>query len=233
MLKERFILPQCTAELTVTEQRETCFIVAGGRRPEAQWLCQAAYGCRLHCADAGGEYCLQAGLVPERLYGDGDSAGQEIYKELAARGTKLFCYPPAKDDTDLQLLLQQLDGCNIIASGIWGGRFDHLYSNVFSLLGYKQKYGCCVIMADEREVMLLMTGSEIVLLHADDDRRIKAVSLLPLTSSTRVNIGGVRWPLQDARLELLHPYAVSNEPRGDFTCDCLDGAVGLYICFDE
>lgn len=233
MLTQKFILPQCTAEITASEQQETCFVTAGGRRPDLTWLQKAAAGYNVYCADAGGAYCLEAGIVPQRLYGDGDSAGAEVYKKLAAQGTKIFQYPPAKDDTDLQLVLQQCTGCNLIVSGIWGGRFDHLYSNVFSLLGYKAKHGCQVIMADEQEVMLLLQASESVHVSIDKLQNVKAVSLLPLSNEVQVNIAGVRWPLQEAQLQLLYPYAISNEPLGDFACDCLAGAVGLYLCFTE
>lgn len=233
MLTQKFILPQCTAEIITSEQQETCFVTAGGRRPDLNWLQKAAAGYTVYCADAGGSYCLEAGIVPQRLYGDGDSAGAEVYKKLAAQGTKIFQYPPAKDDTDLQLVLQQLTGCNLIVSGIWGGRFDHLYSNVFSLLGYKAKHGCQVIMADEQEVMLLLQASESVHVSIDKLQNVKSVSLLPFSNEVQVNIAGVRWPLQEAKLQLLYPYAISNEPLGDFTCDCLAGAVGLYLCFTE
>lgn len=233
MLTQKFILPQCTAEITASEQQETCFVTAGGRRPDLNWLRKTSAGYTVYCADAGGTCCLEAGIVPQRLYGDGDSAGADVYKKLAAQGTKIFQYPPAKDDTDLQLVLQQCTGCNLIVSGIWGGRFDHLYSNVFSLLGYKAKYGCQVIMADEQEVMLLLQASESVHVSIDKLQNVKAVSLLPLSNEVQVNIAGVRWPLQEAQLQLLYPYAISNEPLGDFTCDCLAGAVGLYLCFTE
>lgn len=233
MLTQKFILPQCTVEITAFEQQETCFITAGGRRPDLTWLQKAAAGYNVYCADAGGTCCFEAGIVPQRLYGDGDSAGAEVYKKLAAQGTKIFKYSPAKDDTDLQLVLQQCTGCNLIVSGIWGGRFDHLYSNVFSLLGYKVKHGCQVIMADEQEVMLLLQASESVHVSIDNLQNVKAVSLLPLSNEVQVNIAGVRWPLQEAQLQLLYPYAISNEPLGDFTCDCLTGAVGLYLCFTE
>lgn len=233
MLTQKFILPQCMAEITVFEQRETYFVTAGGRRPDLNWLQKAAAGYNVYCADAGGACCLEAGIVPQRLYGDGDSAGAEVYKKLAAQGTKIFQYPPAKDDTDLQLVLQQCTGCNLIVSGIWGGRFDHLYSNVFSLLGYKAKHGCQVIMADEQEVMLLLQASESVHVSINKLQNVEAVSLLPLSNEVQVNIAGVRWPLQKAKLQLLYPYAISNEPLGDFTCDCLAGAVGLYLCFTE
>lgn len=233
MLTQKFILPQCTAEITASEQQETCFVTSGGRRPDLTWLQKAAAGYTVYCADAGGACCLEAGIMPQRLYGDGDSAGADVYKKLAAQGTKIFQYPPAKDDTDLQLVLQQCTGCNLIVSGIWGGRFDHLYSNVFSLLGYKAKYGCQVIMADEQEVMLLLQASESVHVSIDKLQNVKVVSLLPLSNEVQVNIAGVRWPLQQAKLQLLYPYAISNEPLGDFTCDCLAGAVGLYLCFTE
>lgn len=233
MTAQKFILPQCSAVLTAVGQRETCFVMAGGRKPACKWLCQAAAGYKAYCADVGGEYLLQSGIVPEILFGDCDSTGAEIYAKLAALGTKIFQYPAAKDDTDLQLLLQHMDGCNLIVSGIWGGRFDHLYSNVFSLLGYKEKHGCQVIMADEKEIMLLLASGESVKIAVNGLEHIKAVSLLPLSGETQVNIAGVRWPLQEAKLQLLYPYAISNEPLGDFTCDCLAGAVGLYLCFTE
>ncbi|EJW98951.1 hypothetical protein EVA_12941 [gut metagenome] len=44
----------------------------------------------------------------------------------------------------------------------------------------------------------------------------------------------MHWPLQQAELELLHPYAISNEAAAEkIVCSCLSGYLGLYCLFQE
>lgn len=57
--------------------------------------------------------------------------------------------------------------------------------------------------------MLLLTEGESVELKLQAAE--EAVSLLPLSESTVVDFTGVRWPLQQATLCQLYPYAISNE----------------------
>ena len=47
-------------------------VVAGGRRPDPQWLRRAAEGLPVAAADRGADHCRAAGLVPGFLYGDRD-----------------------------------------------------------------------------------------------------------------------------------------------------------------
>ena len=146
----------------------------------------------------------------------------------------MHSFNPAKDDTDLQLLLHNLPEGDILASGIWGGRFDHLYSNVYTLLGVKKQCGCQVILADDKEFMLLLTEGESAELKLQ--AAAEAVSLLPLSESTTVDFTGVRWPLQQATLRQLYPYAISNEVlegAEKIRCTCHSGALGLYIRWAE
>lgn len=231
----KITLPQCGLTVSGSDAAETVgFVIAGGRKPAAAWLQSVADGCSgdIYCADAGAAYCLEAGLQPKLLFGDGDSASEAVYNNLAKLGTVIKRFEPEKDDTDLQLLLKNITG-SIIVSGIWGGRFDHLYSNVFSLLSYKKQQLCSVVLADEKEVMVLLSAKENVCIELQDIHKVKAVSLLPLSQEAKVNLSGVYWPLTEGILQLLHPYAVSNIPLENFRCECLQGDVGLYICFEE
>ena len=91
-------------------------------------------------------------------------------------------------------MLHNLPEGDILASGIWGGRFDHLYSNVYTLLGVKKQRDCRVILADDKEFMLLLTECESVELKLQ--AVAEAVSVLPLSDSTTVDFTGVRWPLR-------------------------------------
>ena len=109
-----------------------------------------------------------------------------------------------------------------------------LYSNVYTLLGVKKQRDCRVILADDKEFMLLLTEGESVELKLQ--AAAEAVSLLPLSESTTVDFTGVRWPLQQATLRQLYPYAISNEVlegAEKICCTCHSGALGLYIRWAE
>ena len=232
MNTKTFKLPQFTAEVILPKQyTETKLVVAGGRTPNVTWLSEVAATKKLYCADKGIEVCLKAKLVPTALFGDCDSGTKEAYEKAQALGTKVETFPVEKDDTDLQLVLQNLEGSDLICTGVWGGRFDHLYSNVFSLLSYKEKHQSQVILADEKEAMLLVTAKEAVkiCLH----KKVKTLSLLPLSEVNKVTLKNVRWELKKAELKLLHPYAISNIPQDKFTFECFKGKIGLYLCFEE
>ncbi len=206
-------------------------VVAGGRAPALDWLRQAAMVRKIYCADRGIEVCIRAGLQVEELYGDGDSGSAAAYAQAMAAGTRVHRYPPAKDDTDLQLVLQCLPKKAVLCSGVWSGRFDHLYSNIFSLLSYKLREQVRVCLADEREVMVLLSAGEAVELSFK--KQPLALSLLPLTPTTQVSLTGAQWPLQQEELTMLHPYAISNVPEQQCSCSCITGALGLYMSFAE
>ncbi len=239
MNSKLFVLPQLKLRVMFHVKHSTALspaadklLVAGGRAPQTLWLQQAAVGKDIYCADRGIEACLAAGVVPRELFGDCDSSTEAAYAKAAKLGARVHSFNPAKDDTDLQLLLQNLPAGDIIATGIWGGRFDHLYSNAFTLLGAKKQRQCQVLLADEQELMLLLAAGESA--ELDLLQKAKAISLLPLTADAQVNFAGVRWPLNNARLEQLYPYAISNEQAADsICCNCSSGVVGLYICWQE
>lgn len=205
-------------------------VVAGGRRPADIWLQAAALNRAVYAADRGGACCLANSIVPRALYGDCDSTTSTVYDELTKRGTRVQRFQPEKDDTDLQLLLKNLPAGDIVATGIWGGRFDHLFSNVYTLLGMKKQRNCQIIMADEKEFMLLLAAEETAELTLQAD--VEAVSLLPLSATAKVDFSGVHWPLAQAELKQLYPYAISNVPSDTgekLCCTCHAGSLGLYI----
>ena len=140
MNTKTFKLPQFTAEVILPKQyNETKLVVAGGRTPEIPWLQEVAATKKLYCADKGIEVCLKANLVPASLFGDGDSGSKEAYEKAQALGTKVESFPVEKDDTDLQLLLQNLEGSDLICTGVWGGGLTTL-QQCFSLLSYKEEH---------------------------------------------------------------------------------------------
>ncbi|MGM9569841.1 MAG: thiamine diphosphokinase [Phascolarctobacterium sp.] len=208
----------------------TNLLIAGGRAPRKEWLQNVAADKTVYCADKGAIYALAAGISPTLVVGDCDSTSKAVYDKAQCLGAKLEIHQPAKDDTDLQLLLARMPEGDLLATGIWGGRFDHLFSNVYSLLAFKEQRHCQVILADEQEFMVLLTENESweIELHAVEN--VQALSLLPLSGTSTVSIKGVRWPLDKAKLEQQNPYAISNEAlEKSISCTCHEGKIGLYI----
>ncbi len=226
------ILPQ--GKIKVSSKihgNSTAFLIAGGRSPSDKWLQESSTSKNIYCADKGIESCLKNDLHPVLLCGDADSAAAFYWQQAERLGVKILRYNPLKDDTDLQLLLEALpEQTNIIASGIWGGRFDHLYSNVFSLLEYKKKKQVQVVLADEQEILLLLVSGESLTFIPTDAELVESLSLLPLAVSNKVTLHGVKWSLDYAPLLLDHPYAISNiVQQKEVFLQCHQGSVAFYL----
>lgn len=215
-------------------------LIAGGREPKNKWLHTACENARaIYCADRGAAYALATQVNPTLIVGDGDSASPKIYQDAQARGTKIFAYPVEKDDTDLQLLLTKIfmpasPISTLVATGVWGGRFDHLFSNIYSLLHFKEEQHCNLVLADSEEYMILLSARESARLSLKYPENVEAVSLLPLTPKSTASIEGVKWSLKEEELTQARPYAISNLPLNqEISCTVLEGALGLYLYMEK
>lgn len=226
-------LPQLLAEHSRSAGTPV-FLTAGGRRPDPSWLQKAAGTLPLYAADRGADHLKAAGLFPGFLYGDHDSAGPGAWEEFARKGAKVKTYPVNKDDTDLALVLKDMEpGRAVIASGVWGGRADHLLGNLYTLLAYA-KNGGVVVLADEQEVLCFLGPGESLTWTAAK-KLPKAVSLLPFTPEAEVSLSGVRWPLDHGLLRQENfSYSVSNKMTEKIlSASCHSGWVGVYGTWKE
>jgi thiamine pyrophosphokinase len=212
-------------------------LVAGGRPPQKEWLAQAAASFPVWCVDGGIDICQASNVIPQRLIGDGDSATSQGWAWGNTLGIPVEVHPPEKNLTDLQLTLQKVGliygQAAVVVTGVWGGRFDHTFSNIYSLLGSEEfgVRGCCA--ADETEVLILLKGKDSVKIQIKSKPEV--VSLLPLaTHCSGVFIDGVHWPLADVDLYNGLPYAVSNrlnESSTEITVAVETGWLGIYLCW--
>lgn len=206
-------------------------LVSGGRAPSEGWLKDVASHRVLWCIDHGIDCCYSAGMLPQKLIGDGDSASSLAWNWAERNNVPIARFPVKKDYTDSQLAfsLAESAGYFVILTGAMGGRFDHTYSTIFSF-GHSHLQGC---IADDNEAVLFLRNKESINLNFL--RRPKAISLLPLTDITEgVSIDGVLWPLEDAILRQNMPYAVSNELKTDnIHISIRSGILAVYICWQE
>lgn len=225
-------LPQGKIQLD-KDYNQVVLLVAGGRKPEKPWLDVLPADWLVYAADRGADYCVDAGLKIDRLYGDRDSSLPAKW-EKAATSAEVKVFPVAKDATDLDLLLSSISSPSLlVATGIWGGRADHLYTNILSLLKWQEDTKGQVIMADQEEIMILLKGAAKVQFK----RTISpaAVSILPFGEEPLVSITGVRWPLDSYCCGLKSPgYTVSNVMTEDLCrVICHQGNLGFYLNFNK
>lgn len=163
------------------------------------------------CADAGYETALKAGIQPDLIVGDFDSA-----KEPPPETVKCLTLPVEKDVTDTMYAVMKgfsMGFRSFLLLGCTGGsRFDHTLANL-EVLQYIRDHGGHGIMADQH--------IKIFLLH---DERLKitgmngaTVSVFPYNGSTcTVSYAGLKYPLYREQLACGNlPMGVSNQVTGD------------------
>jgi thiamine pyrophosphokinase len=237
----KITIPQGSAIIhPVASQRpEPVVLVAGGRPPALDWLQEIARTYPLWAVDRGADVCRAAAVAPEILIGDADSSEAVTWKWLEALQVKTLRYPADKDDSDLQLALRELTnrrpGAATILTGGWGGRFDHAWTNVASLI---QAMGLGLgpaAIIDQAEAMFFLSGGQQ--LTFDFVMLPKIISLIPLTTvCEQVVSDGVHWPLSGVNLSMHEPAAISNrlaENSQGIRVGLQAGILGVYCCWQE
>lgn len=213
-------------------------LVCGGRFPSSEWFLETAQGRELHCADSGGDLCRRENLLPASFVGDGDSVDPETLEWLQKKGVPLEILPREKDYTDYQVLLHRMASLGesvrtMVVTGIWGGRFDHLYSALGTSEGFlvREKIPLFAFGDSEEVLFFLCSGESLELSFAQNPW---AFSLLSLSESCQgVTSGGTKWDLGAVTLSRHCPYAISNEivwkgEGGLCTVAVERGVLGVY-----
>lgn len=224
-------LPQC--EIFYPTPAQAILFVGGGRPPSVDWFKDVASGRKIFCIDKGIELCRACEVIPTFLIGDFDSANQSAVDWARTKKIPVEKYPVDKDFTDTQLALKRAEeifGEHVaILTGAFGGRFDHLYSTIFTCAAWNRK----IILADEREMIFYLRGGEDVTINFF--KKPLAVSLLPMSETCEgVITKNLHWELDGATLTQSFPNAVSNRIDNDKIFVKVErGTLAIYLCFDE
>lgn len=238
-------LPQFKANVFPGSGSPALVLVAGGRPPNAQWLAQLCQGKDTWAVDKGIDVCLSAKIIPSLFIGDRDSASMNGI--LWARNNRVpsVVFPTEKNMTDLQIALRMVQesakGPDVILAGVLGGRHDHFFANIFSMIWAEEEWGVqsrCA--ADEKEAIFLLKGPGSIEFTGVPAGTL--VSTLTLSEKcTGVNLWGTKWPIENGTLNIRRPFAVSNIATGtkpgfsdiknevSFGVEMSSGWMGIYI----
>ena len=176
--------PVCDTEMIKKSVRESDFVV---------------------CADGGYKYALMAGIKPDLIIGDFDSA--ECPENVKCDIVKL---PVHKDDTDTMYCVREcvkMGYKTILLFGMTGGRLDHTFANFCTLL-YTAENGVNAKMLDGENMIFAMTeGMKEVL----EKKKGHIFSIFPFgCESCEVTLDGFEYPLKEGILKANFPLGVSN-----------------------
>lgn len=187
--------------------------------------------------DRGAETLARAGVEPDVLCGDEDSAGEEALEWAHAVSRRVERHPADKDDTDLGLAVAcarseaERRGCalRLVLTCLSGGRPDHALG-VWGVLArnadaapHLVEDGCaCRVLARAGESEWRM---EVPLRTT--------VSVVPLSAGTVASERGMRWELDHEPLGLLDDRGVSNRTTADVaTVTCHEGTLAVFVVGD-
>jgi thiamine pyrophosphokinase len=165
----------------------------------------AAGAEQLLAADGGADHLARVGLRPVAVVGDLDSISESTRSWL---GDDLMIERPDQDRTDLDKALEyafeNLRVQEITVLAATGGRVDHDLGNLGLLA--RLALGPRLVFEGDSHRLLAIRG----------DVRLDAVpgetwSFWSYDPTTRVTVGGVRWPIDNAAVDAGNRPSISNE----------------------
>lgn len=166
--------------------------------------------------DRGVEFLYKNNIIPSYIVGDFDSLPEEIV-DYYRYETKVPIreYNPVKDasDTEIAVRLGMTLGCSkLVILGATGGRIDHLWANVQTLM-IPFKAGVEAIILDSQNRIRLIGGET----HLKKEEAYgKYFSVFPLGQEVHeFSITGAKYPLHEHTLTPYDSLCVSNQIAED------------------
>lgn len=174
-----------------------------------QALAEAGADSLVIAADGGARHVLALALPPKAVIGDMDSVTPEQLTRCEAAGATVLRYPPAKDETDLELALvyaaeQGATWMRVV--GAMGGRLDQTLANVLLMTLPALKGVDVRLVAGRQSAVVLAAGRHDLSGVVGD-----TLSLIPLGGAARgVTTTGLEYPLRDETLSFGPARGISN-----------------------
>ncbi|HAE53201.1 MAG: thiamine diphosphokinase [Ruminococcus sp.] len=184
-----------------------CVILAGGDAGNIKKLAVENFRRNgiIIAADRGYKLAEELEIIPDVFVGDFDSFDGDIPESVEVHRSK-----PEKDDTDTMLAVKLAieKGCtNILLLGGMGGRFDHTFANIQTLV-YACENGCRMSMCDNGNFVTAL-GKGVHNFTASESGYF---SLFAVSDELDIEyMRGTKYPLENYTLKNSFPLGVSNE----------------------
>lgn len=158
----------------------------------------------IYCADGGTNYCLDYGYLPKCIYGDLDSIKPEILEKVINLGVELKRFPPEKDFSDFELVLEEIDYKKykkIYVVGALGKRTDFSLNNILLMEKYKKLY-----ILTKNEIIFFREKSFVI-----NNKKNMNLSIISLNEEIKsLTLEGVKYPLLNRNIQRSSSILMSN-----------------------
>jgi thiamine pyrophosphokinase len=177
-------------------------------------------------ADGGARHALELGVIPAVIIGDLDSLSDAEIRAFTEMGVHILRFPPAKNETDLELSLAHAIKSGyrpILIVAALGGRLDQALGNI-SLLAAPESIRSDVRLDDGVTEAFFITGKATVFGKAGD-----TLSLLPWGMPAEdVSTQDLVYPLNQETLLPYRTRGISNQMLAESATISLKR--GLLLC---
>ena len=167
----------------------------------------------LIAVDGGLRHLERIGLTPHLLIGDLDSVDASDLADIIEAGIEIKQFPPAKDQTDLELALEYalcIGYTQIVVAYAFGDRVDHTLGNL-SLLSRPDLAGKSVVLEDGQVEARLLDKSASLPTQPGD-----LISLVPWGAPVEgITTSGLQYPLYNETLVPWQNRGISNVALAD------------------
>ncbi|MCD8045967.1 MAG: thiamine diphosphokinase [Clostridiales bacterium] len=185
---------------------------------------------RIISADSGLDFCRVAGVLPDVILGDFDSANPEVLQYFQERcPQRIETFPAEKDETDTELAILRAVEMGADAITILGGtgtRLDHVLGNLHLLKMAMDAGVSCAIIDPHNRIRMTQDGMTI----RRAEQFGKYVSLIPFTPQVDgLTLRGFAYEVEDFTLLSGKARGVSNEIRAEAATIELRSGILLVI----
>ncbi|MCX7904211.1 MAG: thiamine diphosphokinase [Caloramator sp.] len=160
------------------------------------------------CADGGGNYAYELGIIPHFLIGDFDSIEPKVLDYYIDKGVNVIRYPKEKDYTDTELCINIAieEGCKeICILGGVGGRIDHTLANLYLLHYIYEHNAMGYIVTDDFYIYMCKDSIKIEGEIGD------IVSIIPIYKSAKALYSkGLMYRLENTTIDFGRSLGISN-----------------------
>ena len=180
----------------------------------------------LIAVDHGADVCHAAGVIPQLVLGDFDSASAETLSWLKEQQVPCMKFNADKYDTDLALALKSAEyeairkdsKLSLTVVSTSGGHLDHQLV-VLGLLATWAKTGKAAVRVVENDFeMRFLAAGQVDSWQLNSDDAGKKISLVALSEECEVSETGMRWNLNHDKFTLLGDDGISNIVEADDAC---------------
>lgn len=181
-------------------------------------------------ADRGIDFCREAGMTPDLILGDFDSADSAALRYFTDHVPgRIRRYPAKKDETDTEIALAEAiraGSGDIAILGATGTRLDHVLGNIQILRrALIAGVSCCLVDAHNR--IRLLRGDFAL---RKEEQFGTYVSLIPFTETVRIRaLRGFVYNVENYELRSGIAVGVSNEIAEDTAKICVDEGILVLI----